>query len=185
MARHYRGSDPRASSYRSQGGSYGRGSGSSFESFNEGRAEFGRRAIARGTFDELENVGVHSSDIADWARMSTVLYAAKLAKAAEVADYWKSIAPVRGDKPTHGRDDGLTVSFPDPSKNDPGEYQASIRVHRENGVHVGSDLYPLCMWLEYGSVHNPEHGYGARVLENFGGGVPDEGARITKDLYLG
>ncbi|WP_133259200.1 hypothetical protein [Mycobacterium colombiense] len=132
---------------------------------------------------ELEACGVHAADLEGWIVASAIVQAAKRAKAEEVKEYWKSIAPERGDKPTHGRDDGPTAY----GTNWPEDYLESIQVHEDpDGViTVGSDLIPLADWLEYGSIHNPEHGYGIRVLQHFGGGPVDEGARITNALFIG
>jgi hypothetical protein len=141
----------------------------------------GRFVSASRAASMLEEVGVFASDIEGWIMGSEAVRWAKLAKAEEVKAAWQAIAPIRGDKPTH--DSKLPTAY---GTNVAEDYRNSIRVEEnEHGVRVGTDLNPLADWLEYGSIHNPEHGYGARVLAEFGGGPVDEGARITKNLYVG
>lgn len=131
----------------------------------------------------LEEAGVYAKDIEGWIVASAIVHEAKLAKAEEVKEYWRSIAPQRGDKPTHGHDDDPTAY----GTNWPEDYINSIEVHEDADgvVYVGTDLVPLADWLEYGSKHNPEHGYGARTLEHFGGGPVNAEARITDALFVG
>lgn len=140
---------------------------------------------ASGRFTSFKDLGVFGESMLGFIAASPVIEAAKLAKANEVAQYWKSIAPVRGDKDPHGQwgpthDGGHLVGNPE-------DYRDSIkvRVDHHGQVQVGSDLMPLAEWLEYGSEHNPEHGYGARVLAHFGGGPVDAEQEITKNLYVG
>lgn len=149
----------------------------SYGKYNVARARSGRVPIARSTFRALEDVGIYAKDIEGWIAGSAAVYAAKLAKASEVADYWKSIAPVFGDK--------------EPKRDSPaygtaeGTYRDSVKVTRHDGtVAVGADSYNAA-WLEYGSEHNPEYGYGARVLEHFGGGSVNEADKVSDTLYLG
>lgn len=149
----------------------------SYGKYNVARARSGRMPIARSTFRALEDVGVYAKDLEGFIAGSEAVYAAKLAKASEVADYWKGIAPEWGNKdPKKGA--------PDPFPKD--AYRDSIKVNRDKGrVSVGTDLPGLSVWLEYGSEHNPEHGYGARVLEHFGGSSVDEADKVSDTLYLG
>src|ERR1700757_3960367 len=125
----------------------------------------------------LAEVGVYAKDIEGWIAGSEALAWAKRAKAEEVKEYWQSIAPVWGDKPPK-------KGSPDPFSE--GAYRDSIEVTEHDGtVAVGTSLPGLSVWLEYGSVHNPEHGYGARVLEHFGGGSVDSASKISDTLYVG
>lgn len=112
--------------------------------------------------------------------MSEVVREAKIVKAREVAEYWKSIAPERGDKDPKGSMEPTAYGT-----NWATDYRESIKAHEEKDgrVWVGSTLMPLAGWLEYGSIHNPEHGYGARALAHFGGS-PQEGDRTHK-LFTG
>lgn len=126
----------------------------------------------------LESIGVHALDLEGFILGSAVIQAAKRARAEQVAEYWRSIAPVRGDKPPHGSQEPTAYGT-----NYEGDYRDSIEVHEDADgvVYVGSDLNPLAEWLEYGSIHNPEHGYGARVLDHFGGATGE----FTHGLFIG
>lgn len=153
----------------------------SFEEFNAGRAARGRAPIRPSTFAALEEVGVYAKDIEGWIAGSAAVRAAKMVIASEVKDYWKSIAPVRGDKPTHDSKEPTAYGT-----NSEADYKNSIKImETDSEVKVGSELFPLCDWLEYGSIHNPEHGYGARVLAHFGGGPVDAEARVSDKLFVG
>lgn len=126
---------------------------------------------------DMEGAGVYAKDIEGWIAGSEIVRSAKKAKAEEVAEYWKSIAPVYGDKPP--KHNPPTIDWPH-------EYADSIKVVDDHGtVSVGTDLTPLADWLEYGSEHNPEHGYGARTLAHFGGGPVDAAAKLTDKLFIG
>lgn len=130
---------------------------------------------------EMESVGIFAKDIEGWIAGSTVAHWAKLAKAKEIQEYWQSIAPVRGDKPDHNSK--LPTAY---GTNNAEDYKNSIKVTEKDGtVAVGTDLMPLGGWLEWGSIHNPEHGYGARVLAHFGGGHADTAEKITDKLFIG
>lgn len=129
--------------------------------------------------DELAAAcGVSALDLEGFIVGSAVVQEAKHLKADEVADYWASIAPVRGDKDPKGSHEPTAYGT-----NYAEDYQNSIGVHEDPDgvVYVGSDLVPLADWLEYGSEHNPEYGYGARVLEHFGGSPGAE----THGLFIG
>lgn len=133
--------------------------------------------------DELAGAaGVSALDLEGFILGSAVVLEAKRLKAKAVAEYWQSIAPVRGDKDPKGSTEPTAYGT-----NWADDYRDSIKVHEDNDgvVYVGSDLVPLADWLEYGSIHNPEHGYGARVLVYFGGAAVDEGARATHGLFIG
>jgi hypothetical protein len=144
---------------------------------NTPRDARGRFISATAAAAMLADVGVYAKDIEGWIAGSEAVRWAKEAKAAEVRDYWKSIAPVWGDKPPKKEN-------PDPFPEE--AYRDSIEVKRDGGnVAVGTDLKGLAVWLEYGSEHNPEYGYGARVLEHFGGGSVDSASKISDTLYVG
>jgi hypothetical protein len=156
--------------------------------------DFRGRFASPAEFKEADALA--ATDLAELILFSGLTEAALEAKARAVRDYWKSIAPLRGDKDTKGRDSGLTVSFSrsgSPSKNNPFDYRESIEMKSEGGYFtVGSTLYPLAEFLEYGSVHNPEYGYGARTLAYFGGDAsqPNRNAErgelnITGMLFMG
>lgn len=158
-----------------------------YERYNTGRGERGRAPIRESTFAAMEEVGVFAKDIEAWLEGSTAVYAAKLAKAAEAADYWRSIAPHWGDndpknkKPPTGLGQGGTgvPNYPD-------DYAASIKVTRHDGtVAVGTELMPLAAFLEYGTDRTPAFACGARTLAAFGGGSADSTARITDKLFIG
>lgn len=140
-------------------------------------ASFARRVI-----QDFEEAGVFAADIEGWIAGSSLVLAAKLAKAEEVKEWWRNNeAPVRDDKPAHNSKQ--PTAYGTNSKED---YKNSIEVREKDGVvEVGSQLMPLAGWLEYGSIHNPEHGYGARVLAHFGGGPVDAAERITDKLFIG
>jgi hypothetical protein len=58
---------------------------------------------------------------------------------------------------------------------EPGDYRDSIEIRYARGgvsARVGTVNYKA-FWLEYGSIHNPEHGYAQRTLDEFGGGEID------------
>jgi hypothetical protein len=155
--------------------------------YNVQRVAHGRGVIRPSTFSALENVGIYAKDIEGWIEASEVVYAAKLVKAAEVADYWRSIAPKWGDhdpkgaKPPTGLGGGGT-GVP----NNPGDYGPSIKVFRDGrNVKVGSDLIPLAEFLEYGTHKMEAFACGARTLERFGGGKVDAEARVSDKLFVG
>lgn len=98
---------------------------------------------------------------------SVAVKAAVIDTAKKVQKRWKEIAPV-SDRPAHPLQVGGSYI------EEPGDYQKSIRVKYDtHGPDVfGAQVYskdPKAHWLEYGSVHNPEYGYAARVVEEFGG----------------
>lgn len=145
------------------------------------RGRFITSAKAAQIASDLEEVGLFAADMEGWIAGSAIVFEAKMAKAKEVQAYWQSIAPVRGDKDPRGSKQP-TARGTDTE----GDYRKSIKVTERDGtVAVGTDFFPLASWLEYGSVHNPEHGYGARVLAHFGGGPVDEGEKISKNLFVG
>lgn len=133
--------------------------------------------------DELAAVcGVSALDMEGLILYSAVTEEAKRAKAEEVKEYWQSIAPVRGDHDPRGSTEPTAYGT-----NWAEDYRESIRVYadKDGAVYVGSDLVPLADWLEYGSKHNHEHGFGAMTLAHFGGSEVDEGARLTHGLFVG
>lgn len=137
------------------------------------------RFVSRAAFDELAAAcGVNALDLEGFILGSAVSLEAKHVKAEMVADYWRSIAPIRGDKPTHSSKEPTAYGT-----NFEEDYHNSIQVYTDadSAVYVGSDLVPLADWLEYGSIHNPEHGYGARVLAEFGGAA----GHFTHGLFMG
>lgn len=115
---------------------------------------------------EVQRVGITRAMIDRALGRSSAVRAATIAKSKEVQEYWQSIAPVLGDKPTHGHDD------PDGVGRSGGSYRNSIKVklrtHRSGyltGQVVNTD--PKAHWLEYGSIHNPEYGYLQKVKDHF------------------
>jgi hypothetical protein len=100
---------------------------------------------------------------------AAVVHEAKLAKAEEVAEYWKSIAPVWGDRPTKG----ATTPTEDGSGRIvdayEGEYANSIHVEESRGrVRVGSAT-KIAVFAEYGTAHMPEYACAQRTVEHFEG----------------
>ena len=166
-----------------------------YEEYNAGRLARGRSTIREETFNSLEDVGVFTKALEGFVVASEAVYAVKLVKAAEVADYWRSIAPHWGDmdpkgaRPPTGLGGGGT-GVP----NDPDDYAASIKVMRmgHGRVAVGSELMPLAEFLEYGTSKMEEAACGARTLAHFGGEEvernsrerPNERARITHSLFV-
>jgi len=134
------------------------------------------------TLDDLADVGVSALDLEGFILGSAVVQAGKRAKAEEVAEYWRDIAPVRGD---HDPKESKEPTAYGTNWED--DYRQSIEVYEDPDgvVYVGSSLAPLADWLEYGSIHNPDHGFGSQVLAHFGGGEVDEAARITHGLFIG
>ena len=129
-----------------------------------------------------EACGVSSLELEGLILYSTVTIEAKRAKAEAVKEYWQSIAPVRGDHDPRGSHEPTAYGT-----NWAEDYRESIEVHEDKDgvVYVGSSLVPLADWLEYGSIHNPEHGVGIRVLEHFGGSAPTGGGHHTHGLFVG
>jgi hypothetical protein len=102
-----------------------------------------------------------------------VIRAAKIEKAEEVKEYWQSIAPEAGDRPTHN------ATFPTYDGKDkvvdlgPGDYKASIEVHAKGDrVRVGG-TEPILIFAEYGTIHFPEGAYARRTTEHFNGEVSE------------
>jgi len=142
------------------------------------RDERGRFISAAQTQAILDAIGVNALDLEGFILGSAAILEAKRLKAKEVAEYWQSIAPVRGDHDPRGSQEPTAYGT-----NWEDDYRESIQVHEDADgvVYVGSDLVPLADWLEYGSIHNPEHGYGARVLDHFGGSA----GHFTHGLFIG
>ena len=133
--------------------------------------------------DELAAaVGVSALDLEGFIVYSAAVEEAKKLKAEEVAEYWQSIAPVRGDHDPRGSHEPTAYGT-----NWADDYRDSIKVYIDDDgvVYVGSDLVPLADWLEYGSIHNPDHGFGAMTLAHFGGSAVNEAARLTHGLFIG
>jgi hypothetical protein len=123
-----------------------------------------------------QEASVLAENIAELALYSAVVHAAKVAKAEEVAEYWRSISPHWGDrdpKRSHGPT-GLAAEKRG-VPNEPGDYAESIKVwdHADGRVSVGTELEPLATFLEYGTDKTPHFACGAKTLEHFGGGKVD------------
>jgi hypothetical protein len=119
---------------------------------------------------ELADVGLPAEKLESEIASNPEVRSAVIAKAKEVERAWKSLAPV--DESGRGPHDIYGI------EQRPGEYRDSIRTSyhtdKEAGAFtakVGTNDKPLCRWLEYGSVHNPEFGYGQRVANQFGAEV--------------
>ena len=146
--------------------------------FNAERAARGRASVRPSTFTALEDVGVYAKDLEGFIAGSEAVYAAKLVMAAEVADYWKSIAPVFDET---GRDPKRDEP---PYGTSPGTYRDSIKVVRDKGrVAVAATAYDA-HWIEYGTSKMEEFGTGAKVLAHFGGSA-EESAKVSDKLYVG
>lgn len=113
-----------------------------------------------GLLSILDEAGVSVADIDKAVAESVEVRAAIMEKARDVQEYWKSIAPVA--EKAHTLKSGYVVER--------GEYRDSIRVRyltsRGFAAEVISNSF-LAHWLEYGSSHNPEHGYAAKVRDHF------------------
>lgn len=162
--------------------------------------EGGRLRDPAGRFSTVENASqeamVFAENIAEFAAYSALIFEAKVHKAEEVAEYWRSIAPKWGDRDPR-RQSGPTglgaggTGVP----NEPFDYGPSIKVyeHADGRVSVGTELEPLAGFLEYGTHKTPMYACGARTLEHFGGGRVDrsmrEGTRVVKgtsgEVFIG
>lgn len=111
--------------------------------------------------DSLDAAGL-AGRVAAYVTKSPEVAAEVRARAEIVRDYWRDIAPVFGDKPPKR----AAPAYGKPV----GYYRDSIEVEPvvAGRTRVGTYAYNAG-FLEYGSIHNPEHGYGARVLAHFGG----------------
>lgn len=84
------------------------------------------------------------------------------AKAAKVQEFWKSVAPVFGDRPPHRSA---------PAYGAPGDYRGSIHVTDKGGdegprARVGASDFKA-KWIEFGTKHMPEYAPKAKVLAKF------------------
>ena len=130
---------------------------------------------------KLSAWGVDPEDVRDALIGSEELYLTTEELIDEVIEYWKydvenigapgqaggTGAPVNAE----GKGHWVTPRYWD----EPGDYRDSIGRQKKNsfgervpGGWVGSNDYKS-VWLEYGSVHNPEFGYGTKTMEHFGG----------------
>lgn len=157
------------------------------EEYNAGRADRGRGPIAAATFAAMGGGAVFAKDLEGWLAGSTLVYAAKLALAAEVADYWKSIAPHWGDRDPKGAKPPTGLSHGSGVPNQPDDYEKSIKVFRKGDgvVEVGTELMPLAKFLEYGTEHNPEYACAARTLAHFGGGPLETSKQVSPGVFVG
>lgn len=108
-------------------------------------------------FDMLQAVGITRGDIDKAVSEVFVVRQAIIDKAEEVETYWKSIAPVRS-----------------------GDYRDSIHIEydeKKTGFLKARVVTKdwKAHWLEYGSIHNPEYGFAAKTVEEFGGKKVDQG----------
>ena len=102
---------------------------------------------------------------------AAVVHAAKLAKAEEVKEYWQGIAPVWGDRPTKGATTPTETASGEIVDAYEGEYANSIHIEEGRGrVRVGSNT-KVAVFLEWGTMHNPEYGCAARTAAHFNGEV--------------
>jgi hypothetical protein len=123
---------------------------------------------------ELAEVGLSAEKLELAVAESPEVRSAVIAKARQVQDYWKSLAPVG-----HGRPHDI---YSAEEHNEPGTYRDSIHTEyltTKSGApkaRVGAYGH-LARWLEFGSIHNVEHGYGQRVANAFGAEVIAPGAK--------
>lgn len=115
---------------------------------------------------DLAKVGITRAIIDRALGRSVRVRAGVIAKTKEVQEYWESIAPELGDKPTHGHDDI------DGFSEDKGTYKKSIKTKLRlhfSGYLTGRvyNTDPKAHLLEYGSIHNPEYGYLQKVKSHF------------------
>src|SRR4051794_22931976 len=107
----------------------------------------------------LDSVGITKAELA--AATKEASRAAVVAKTREVAEYWRSIAPV-SDKPEHDVY-GEKVG--------PGTYQdaVKIRFEQKNGQLVGvvENRAPHARFVEYGTVKMRAQGIAQRVVDHF------------------
>lgn len=122
---------------------------------------------ARDVYEVFNLVGVRARDL-NRAIIRSGLEAEMIRTAREVKEYWQSIAPVWGDKPPKRGE---------PNIGEAGDYRESIQIMPTLMTEVGLPVIKVgsndekAHWLEYGSIHNPEHGYGQRVMDHFAGEV--------------
>lgn len=102
------------------------------------------------------------------------------AKADEIADHWKGIAPVFGDRPPKRE--------APPYGGAEGEYRDSIRAEpfrKKDGMpayRVGTDDY-RALWIELGTKHMPEYAPATKTAALFGdttGPIMSEGVKTAQ-----
>jgi hypothetical protein len=119
--------------------------------------------------DAEELAALIEAQIEGSATVAAVVRAAKEAKAEEVAEYWKSIAPKWGDRPTKGATTPTETARGEIVDAYEGEYANSIHVESTaNRVRVGSDT-KIAVFAEYGTAHMPEYACAQRTVEHFEG----------------
>lgn len=140
---------------------------------------------------KLSEWGIELEDVALALAESTMAREEIDAMQDEVVEYWKWEVENIGapgqlggvGAPVNHFNDGHWIS---PGHwDEPEDYRNSIQkepvnFYGDQAPHgtVGSND-PKAGWLEYGSQHNPEYGYGARVMDHFGGRM------IESDDYRG
>lgn len=110
----------------------------------------------------LAEAGITAADIDKAVAESDEVREGIIVKAREVQEYWKSIAPVNKTGKAHDLGDGQV--------DEPGDYRDSIKVRYRTDDGFYAEVYtndPKARWLEYGTAHNPEHGYAQRVKDHF------------------
>lgn len=101
--------------------------------------------------------------------VAAVVRAAKEEKAEEVAEYWKSIAPVWGDRDPKGATVPTETASGQIVDAYEGEYANSIHVESKGArVRVGSAT-KIAVFAEYGTEHIPEYACAQRTIEHFNG----------------
>ena len=147
---------------------------------------------------KLSEWGVDAEDVELALAGSEELYLSVEEMGKEIIEYWRwevenigapgqlggTGAPVAQDFERWGGV-GHWVGPQDSARywDEPGDYRDSIGWQTKNafgekvpGGWIGSDDYKAG-WLEYGSAHNPEYGYGAKVMEHFEG-------RMVENEYI-
>lgn len=105
--------------------------------------------------------GIKQSEI-DKILRSDMVNAKVGQKAVEVQNYWKSIAPVFGDKPPHRKE---------PKSGEPGDYRDSIIVKNAgDGKEVRWRVLPTDLkrkWIEFGTKNMPEEALVPKVMARY------------------
>lgn len=107
---------------------------------------------------------ISEADVARAMVESPTVRAGVKSKAADMQEFWQSIAPVFD--PVRGRRKA-------PPHGQPGEYRDSIHVEmlKSGAARVITTDY-RAEWIEFGSAHMPEYAPATKTAEHFGGDGP-------------
>jgi hypothetical protein len=100
-------------------------------------------------------------------------------KAREVQAYWKEYEAPVSSRAGHPLQKGSSLW------DHPGDYQRSIKIKYHMTIPFSATVFtkdPKAHWLEYGSIHNPEKGYAARVVSHFNGNQTGTGKPMSREI---